>query len=208
MEEEAEVLGEAAEDFVEEETEVLEEAVEDFVEEEAEVLEEAVEDFVEGEPESVEEIAEDADNTVIIEQEGETMENKKNDTPILSPDIQRLIDEIEGNIPPQEDADEKPPMEEGETEEAEDITAEENYEEEAFKWGGPNISRRSTGWDTPGQSRFRACSHNPTCADFQQISAGCEVKICRRTGVRQKFLTNQATKFAEKTCAWAYVNRP
>ena len=135
VEEEAEVLGEAAEDFVEEETEVLEEAVEDFVEEEAEVLEEAVEDFVEGEPESVEEIAEDADNTVIIEQEGETMENKKNDTPILSPDIQRLIDEIEGNIPPQEDADEKPPMEEGETEEAEDITAEENYEEEAFKWG-------------------------------------------------------------------------
>ncbi len=135
VEEEAEVLGEAAEDFVEEETEVLEEAVEDFVEEEAEVLEEAVEDFVEGEPESVEEIAEDADNTVIIEQEGETMENKKNDTPILSPDIQRLIDEIEGNIPPQEDADQKPPMEEGETEEAEDITAEENYEEEAFKWG-------------------------------------------------------------------------
>ena len=135
VEEEAEVLEETAEEFVEEEAEVLGEAAEDFVEEETEVLEEAVEDFVEGEPESVEEIAEDADNTVIIEQEGETMENKKNDTPILSPDIQRLIDEIEGNIPPQEDADEKPPMEEGETEEAEDITAEENYEEEAFKWG-------------------------------------------------------------------------
>ena len=25
---------------------------------------------------------------------------------------------------------------------------------------------------------------------------------------RQKFLTKHATKFAEKTCAWAYVNRP
>ena len=49
---------------------------------------------------------------------------------------------------------------------------------------------------------------SPHVRIFEQISAGCEAKICRRTGVRQKFLTMQATKFAEKTCAWAYVNRP
>ena len=49
---------------------------------------------------------------------------------------------------------------------------------------------------------------SPHVRIFEQILAGCEAKICRRTGVRQKFLTMQATKFAEKTCAWAYANRP
>ena len=45
------------------------------------------------------ETAEDADS----EKEGAMEDNKNGTTPILSPDIQRLIDEIEGNIPPQEE---------------------------------------------------------------------------------------------------------
>ena len=57
-------------------------------------------------PEFVEEAEEDwipeADETV-SEKEGAMEDKNRGTTPILSPDIQRLIDEIEGNIPPQEE---------------------------------------------------------------------------------------------------------
>lgn len=43
---------------------------------------------------------------------------------------------------------------------------------------------------------------------IEQIFAGCRIKICRRAGTRQKFLTRQAEKSAEKTCVWPSVNRP
>ena len=159
FEEEAEeVSEETAEDFEEETEDVSEETAENF--EEEEVLEEAAEEVIEeaegsedtaGElPEAESDVrgeaakafdgegAEDSVDTVIEQEEGETMENKNNDTPILSPDIQRLIDEIEGNIPPQEDVDEESHTEEAdvEPEVADDIASEEDYEEEeAFEWG-------------------------------------------------------------------------
>ena len=40
--------------------------------------------------------------------EGDTMETKKQTAPILPPDIQRMIDEIEGVIPPSDEVEEKP----------------------------------------------------------------------------------------------------
>ena len=55
---------------------------------------------------------------------------------------------------------------------------------------------------------IRACSHKTNAQIFEQIFAGCKAKICRRTGVRQKFLTPQTAKFAGKMCVWPYVNRP
>ena len=75
----------------------------DFLEEEYEESETGVG----GEqPEFVEEAEEDwipeADETV-SEKEGAMEDKNRGTTPILSPDIQRLIDEIEGNIPPQEE---------------------------------------------------------------------------------------------------------
>ena len=98
----------AAEEFVEEEStediDALEyEEAEDFLEEEYEESETGVG----GEqPEFVEEAEEDwipeADETV-SEKEGAMEDKNRGTTPILSPDIQRLIDEIEGNIPPQEE---------------------------------------------------------------------------------------------------------
>lgn len=99
-----------------------------------------------------------------VSEKGGAMEDKrKESTPILSPDIQRLIDEIEGNIPPQEEA-EKVPGEEileeavqeepvenkantteelrveedsEEFEDYDDLLDEEEYEEETdgFEWG-------------------------------------------------------------------------
>ena len=54
----------------------------------------------------------------------------------------------------------------------------------------------------------RACSHKPNTRISEEILAECKAKICRRTVVRQKFLTRQSAKFAGKTCVWAYVNRP
>lgn len=75
----------------------------DFLEEEYEESETGVG----GEqPEFVEEAEEDwipeADETV-SEKEGAMEDKNRGTTPILSPDIQRLIDEIEGNNPPQEE---------------------------------------------------------------------------------------------------------
>ena len=68
------------------------------------------EEIVESEPES--EVAVDLTDTDKNEGEnnGETMEDNitKKTEPILPPDIQRLIDEIEGVIPPQEETEPKP----------------------------------------------------------------------------------------------------
>ena len=91
--EEAEALLEDAEE------EVYDESVEETYEEEPD--EDEAEDILEdAEEEPIEESAEDvveADAEEIYEEEPE--DEVTEDTPILSPDIQRLIDEIEGDIP-------------------------------------------------------------------------------------------------------------
>lgn len=109
----------AAEEFVEEEStedidaleyEETEEFEEPEYEEAEDFLEEEYEESETGvggeQPEFVEDAEEDwtseADDT-FPEKEGVMEDKNKGTTPILSPDIQRLIDEIEGNIPPQEE---------------------------------------------------------------------------------------------------------
>ena len=94
--EEAEALLEDAEE------EVYDESVEETYEEEPD--EDEAEDILEdAEEEPIEESAEDvveADAKEIYEEEPE--DEVTEDTPILSPDIQRLIDEIEGAVPAEE----------------------------------------------------------------------------------------------------------
>ena len=94
--EEAEALLEDAEE------EVYDESVEETYEEEPD--EDEAEDILEdAEEEPIEESAEDvveADAEGIYEEEPE--DEVTEDTPILSPDIQRLIDEIEGAVPAEE----------------------------------------------------------------------------------------------------------
>ena len=94
--EEAEALLEDAEE------EVYDESVEETYEEEPD--EDEAEDILEdAEEEPIEESAEDvveADAEEIYEEEPE--DEVTEDTPILSPDIQRLIDEIEGVVPGEE----------------------------------------------------------------------------------------------------------
>ena len=102
--EEAEALLEDAEE------EVYDESVEETYEEESdeepneEPDEDEAEDILEGaEAEPIEESAEDvveADAEEIYEEEPE--DEVTEDTPILSPDIQRMIDEIEGVVPAEE----------------------------------------------------------------------------------------------------------
>ena len=102
--EEAEALLEDAEE------EVYDESVEETYEEESdeepneEPDEDEAEDILEGaEEEPIEESAEDvveADAEEIYEEEPE--DEVTEDTPILSPDIQRMIDEIEGVVPAEE----------------------------------------------------------------------------------------------------------
>ena len=100
---------EDSEELYDEDAEALEEDVfdadaeeleDDVVEAEAEDLEdEAIED----------QAAADTDNSSSEgEVTGDTMETKKTTAPILPPDIQRMIDEIEGVIPPEEEKPEKP----------------------------------------------------------------------------------------------------
>ena len=98
-----------------------------FEADEPEADEDIIEDiFEEGEPESEKDIsetgepeeaeailetdAEEADDIDISEGEtsGDNMETKKTTAPILPPDIQRMIDEIEGVIPPEEEKPAKP----------------------------------------------------------------------------------------------------
>ncbi|MDM8237197.1 AAA family ATPase [[Ruminococcus] torques] len=100
---------EDSEELYDEDAEALEDDVfdadaedleDDVVEAEAEDLEdEAIED----------QAAADTDNSSSEgEVIGDTMETKKTTAPILPPDIQRMIDEIEGVIPPEEEKPEKP----------------------------------------------------------------------------------------------------
>ena len=122
---EDEIVGEEAEDLedgiIEEEAEA---PADEIIEEEAEapadeIIEEEAEDLeaedVSGEgpeirtDEEQEQAVADT-NTDSLEGEvtGDNMETKKTTEPILPPDIQRLIDEIEGVIPPEEEKPEKP----------------------------------------------------------------------------------------------------
>ena len=146
LEAEAEEFAEAeAEEFAEAEAEEFAEA------EEEEFAEAEAEEFAEAEAEEF------ADDVAEESEEGKNMEDNKKETPILSPDIQRLIDEIEGNIPAQEEKPESPVIEEedeliedmgavadelriqddsDEFEDYDDILDDDEYEEEeAFAWG-------------------------------------------------------------------------
>ena len=110
-EEEEEILEvEAAEP---EEEEVLE--VEEAEPEEEEILEidEAESEDLTDESEDLSEVEELISETEVVNDEDdsegaavrETMDNKNNEEPILSPEIQKLIDEIEGVIPEEEEVD-------------------------------------------------------------------------------------------------------
>lgn len=100
---------EDSEELYDEDAEALED---DVFDEDAEDLED---DVVETEAEDLEDeaiedqAAADTDNSSSEgEVTGDTMETKKTTAPILPPDIQRMIDEIEGVIPPEEEKPEKP----------------------------------------------------------------------------------------------------
>ena len=96
-----------------EEEEVLE--VEEAEPEEEEVLEvdEAESEDLTDESEDLSEVEELISETEVVNDEDdsegaavrETMDNKNNEEPILSPEIQKLIDEIEGVIPEEEEVD-------------------------------------------------------------------------------------------------------
>ena len=113
--EEAEALLEDAEE------EVYDESVEETYEEEPD--EDEAEDILEdAEEEPIEESAEDvveADAEEIYEEEPE--DEVTEDTPILSPDIQRLIDEIEGAVPAEESLPEEKEIEKAPEEPHENI---------------------------------------------------------------------------------------
>ena len=108
-----EIIEEEAEDLADE---IIEEEAEDLADE---IIEEEAEDLeaedVSGEgpeirtDEEQEQAVADT-NTDSLEGEvtGDNMETKKTTEPILPPDIQRLIDEIEGVIPPEEEKPAKP----------------------------------------------------------------------------------------------------
>ena len=122
---EDEIVGEEAEDpadeIIEEEAEdladeIIEEEAEDLADE---IIEEEAEDLeaedVSGEgpeirtDEEQEQAVADTDTDSLEgEVTGDNMETKKTTEPILPPDIQRLIDEIEGVIPPEEEKPAKP----------------------------------------------------------------------------------------------------
>ena len=106
------LAGDEAEDSEEQYDEDAEALEDDVFDEDAEDLED---DVVEAEAEDLEDeaiedqTAADTDNSSSEgEVTGDTMETKKTTAPILPPDIQRMIDEIEGVIPPEEEKPEKP----------------------------------------------------------------------------------------------------
>ena len=109
--EEEEVL--EVEEAESEEEEILE--VEEAEPEEEEILEidEAESEDLTDESEDLSEVEELISETEVVNDEDdsegaavrETMDNKNNEEPILSPEIQKLIDEIEGVIPEEEEVD-------------------------------------------------------------------------------------------------------
>ena len=102
-----------AEEAEPEEEEILE--VEEAEPEEEDILEidEAESEDLTDESEDLSEVEELISETEVVNDEDdsegaavrETMDNKNNEEPILSPEIQRLIDEIEGVIPEEEEVD-------------------------------------------------------------------------------------------------------
>ena len=87
-------------------SEKAEESDEDLFEEDAEESDEGLleEDAEESDENLLEEDAEEvSDDVTEGEVTGDKMETKKTTEPILPPDIQRMIDEIEGVIPPEEE---------------------------------------------------------------------------------------------------------
>lgn len=135
--EEKSVAEEAEESsFEEDSSEILEkEDAEEFSEE---IFAEDAEEFIEDAGEFAEnaEEPEKSERSEQAAEERDSMEDNKKEKPILSPDIQRLIDEIEGNIPPQEETvsevwDEEYAEEpiENKGDEAEELRIEDNSEE-------------------------------------------------------------------------------
>ena len=138
LEEAEELLPEDEEDIIDEEAEIIEdveaedgisedESAKDFSKNDDQITGQmSLEDILsgwEGAPErDMEPEAEDLEDEEIEDQAGadtdnsssegevtgDTMETKKTTAPILPPDIQRMIDEIEGVIPPEEEKPEKP----------------------------------------------------------------------------------------------------
>ena len=110
---EDEIVGEEAEDLedgiIEEEAEA---PADEIIEEEAEDLE--AEDVsgegpeIRTDEEQEQAVADTDTDSLEGEVTGDNMETKKTTEPILPPDIQRLIDEIEGVIPPEEEKPAKP----------------------------------------------------------------------------------------------------
>ena len=105
-----EIAGEEAEDLTDEiAEEEAEDLTDEIAEEDAEDLD--VEEVMEEDPEIQTHAKQAVADTDTDSLEGEVtgdMETKKTAEPILPPDIQRLIDEIEGVIPPEEEKPEKP----------------------------------------------------------------------------------------------------
>ena len=111
MIEESELLPEAAEEEIIEEDELPETDAEE-IEGEEDFLEEDAGEEIEV-PEELSDLEEGTDDDLSElegESKGETMEDQKTKKiePILPPDIQRMIDEIEGVIPPQEEEEKAP----------------------------------------------------------------------------------------------------
>ena len=138
MSQEEKSVAEEAEEssFEEDSSEILEkEDAEEFSEE---IFAEDAEEFIEDAGEFAEnaEEPEKSERSEQAAEERDSMEDNKKEKPILSPDIQRLIDEIEGNIPPQEETvsevwDEEYAEEpiENKGDEAEELRIEDNSEE-------------------------------------------------------------------------------
>ena len=108
-EDEAEIVEDEAEELPEEEDEIIEDEAEELPEEENEIVEDEAEELPEEESEIVEDEAEEfpqeeseISEGEIEEEETIDIEEKKKKEPILPPDIQRLIDEIEGVVPVEE----------------------------------------------------------------------------------------------------------
>ena len=110
-ESDGEVLEEAEENSEELPVEEMEESSEELSVDEAEVTDEEI-PAEEAEDVEMADMPEEVTDIDIIEGErtGVTMEDKKmkKTEPILPPDIQRMIDEIEGVIPPQEETEKAP----------------------------------------------------------------------------------------------------
>ena len=109
-EEDDEILEDEAEELPEEDDEILEDEAEELPEEDSEILEDEAEELPEEDSEIPEDEAEEfleeeskiPEGGEIEEEETMDIEEKKKPEPILPPDIQRLIDEIEGVAPVEE----------------------------------------------------------------------------------------------------------